>query len=466
MDSAQAQYTANEVLHAFRHDAPYLFLGSAFITVGVVSVGYCFLRRKFERLLVWLAAFAALYGIRLWLKSHLMGLELHENELLSRIPYVLDFLVPIPGFTFLRVAGFGSRDRNKKIKNQNYIFILLAVLVLIFGPMSALYSINGLIITIYLWMLLFRSLGKRMKDRASNAVRIGVVSFVALALFDNTLGSHWNLWQTEPFGFAIMLGSFGYVAARRVLEREVELGEIQKELDLARSIQQSILPSSFPASKSFKVAACYKPMTSVAGDFYDFLVANDRQAGVLVADVSGHGIPAALIASMLKMAADSNRLRAAEPAALLQAMNSALHGSTRGEMVTAAYVYLDAESKEMRYSAAGHPAMLMLREGAVTEVVENGLPLAAAPFDSFRERRLEIRAGDRLLLYTDGLVEARNGAGEMFGEERLTAAFASSVHAATEEAAGAILAAVERWSAQQDDDRTVLVCDYLGTQAA
>jgi len=70
------------------------------------------------------------------------------------------------------------------------------------------------------------------------------------------------------------------------------------------------------------------------------------------------------------------------------------------------------------------------------------------------------------LLYTDGLVEARNDVGEMFGEERLTAAFASSVHAATEEAAGAILAAVERWSAQQDDDRTVLVCDYLGTQAA
>jgi sigma-B regulation protein RsbU (phosphoserine phosphatase) len=315
-------------------------------------------------------------------------------------------------------------------------------------------------------MLLAHSLSKRIENKELNAARIGVLCFVVLALFDNTIGPGKKFPRVEPFGFAIMLGAFGYMAARRILDREVELGEIQKELDLARSIQQSILPSGFPASKSFRVAACYRPMTSVAGDFYDFLVADDWQAGVLVADVSGHGIPAALIASMLKMTADSNRSKATEPAILLQAMNAALHGSTRGEMVTAAYVYLDANAREMRYAAAGHPAMLMLREGAVTEVVENGLPLAAAPTDSFHERTLAISAGDRLLLYTDGLVEARNGAGEMFGEERLTAAFASTFHAATEDAAGRILAAVERWSAQQDDDRTVLVCDYLGTQGA
>jgi phosphoserine phosphatase RsbU/P len=268
--------------------------------------------------------------------------------------------------------------------------------------------------------------------------------------------------QLEPFGFAIMLGSFGFIAARRILDREVEFGEIQKELDLARNIQQSILPASFPHSKSFSVAVYYRPMTSVAGDFYDFLVADDRQAGVLIADVSGHGVPAALIASMLKMVADSNRPKAAEPAALMQAMNASLNGSTRGEMVTAAYVYMDAESNEMRYSAAGHPAMLMLREGAVTEVAENGLPLAAAPIDSYRERALEIKRGDRLLLYTDGLVEARNGAGEMFGEQRLGSAFASTAGLLAGDAVAKIMAAVEGWSTEQDDDRTALVCDYAG----
>ena len=118
-------------------------------------------------------------------------------------------------------------------------------------------------------------------------------------------------------------------------------------------------------------------MTSVAGDFYDFLLADDQHAGLLIADVSGHGVPAALIASMVKMAATSQRSQAAHPAALLAGMNAALCGNTQGQYVTAAYVYLDAQSRELHYSAAGHPAMLLFRDGGVIEIAENGMLLAA-----------------------------------------------------------------------------------------
>ena len=103
----------------------------------------------------------------------------------------------------------------------------------------------------------------------------------------------------EPFGFVAFLGALGYVAARQTVERDQQLGEIQKELEVARRIQLSILPGGFPVSRNFRVAARYVPMTSVAGDFYDFLVASDTQAGLLIADVSGHGVPAALIASCI-----------------------------------------------------------------------------------------------------------------------------------------------------------------------
>jgi len=457
---AEAQYTAIQILHAFRHDAVYLFLGSACVTVGIVCVGYCMLRRRSEPLLVWMAMFAALYGIRLWLQSDLMGLELARNAILTRIAVAIDFLIPIPGLRFLLAAGFTGRSGNARSARFNAIFLALAVLALIFGPKPILYTINGTVVSVFLWIMLFRSLGSRSKQKDFVAVRIGVLSFVVLALFDNILGKAWEVPRLEPFGFVAMLGTFGYMAARRMLDRELELGEIKRELDLARNIQQSILPSSFPPSKNFTVAVSYRPMTSVAGDLYDYLRATDAEAGLLIADVSGHGVPAAMIASMAKMAADSKRAQAAEPAALLHAMNSALHGNTHGEMITAAYAYLNSEREELCYAAAGHPAMFLLRNGAVTEVAENGLPLAAAAVDSYQEKRLALQTGDRLLLYTDGMVEARNSSGEMFGEERLGNAFTSTGKMPADGAVTEMMAAVERWSAEQDDDRTILICDY------
>src|SRR5258708_12564656 len=116
----------------------------------------------------------------------------------------------------------------------------------------------------------------------------------------------------------------------------------------------------FPDSPNFRVAARYIPMTSVAGDFYDFIVSNDKQVGLLIADVSGHGVPAALIASMVKLAATSQRDNATDPSSLLSGMNAALCGNTQNQFVTAAYVHLDSDLPALRYSAAGHPPMPLL----------------------------------------------------------------------------------------------------------
>jgi phosphoserine phosphatase RsbU/P len=155
--------------------------------------------------------------------------------------------------------------------------------------------------------------------------------------------------DVEPIGFAFFLGTLGYVAAKRSLHRDHQFSEIQKELESARRIQTSILPSAYPQSAHFHVATRYVPMTAVAGDFYDFLVADPTQAGLLIADVSGHGVPAALIASMVKFAATSQRANAADPALLLSGMNTVLYGNTQEQFVTAAYVYLDAPSATLRY---------------------------------------------------------------------------------------------------------------------
>jgi sigma-B regulation protein RsbU (phosphoserine phosphatase) len=325
------------------------------------------------------------------------------------------------------------------------------------------YEINDILVIGGLGILVVRSLGERAyKDRDFVVVRAGVLTFAAFALWDNTVGRLWQLDKVEMYGFAGLLGCLGYVAARRTLERDVELGEIQNELEMARRIQLSLLPGDFPASADFRVAARYVPMTSVAGDLYDYVVAGDGQAGLLIADVSGHGVPAALIASMVKMAATSQRGNSGHPARLLAGMNAALCGNTQGQYVTAAYVFLNARSGELHYAAAGHPAMLILRDGVVTEVAENGLLLAAAESADYSEKTVALKAGDRLLLYTDGLVEARNAEGALFGEDAVTAVMRETGKLTADEAADRLITAAQQWAKLQDDDLTVLICDYLG----
>jgi len=224
-------------------------------------------------------------------------------------------------------------------------------------------------------LLVIQSLLNRDRNRYFVVVRRGLLIFVAFPLWDNLVGALGRASKIEPYGFVAFLAALGYVAARQMLERGRQLNAIQTELEVARRIQLSILPAEFPHSANFRVAARYVPMTSVAGDFYDFIVADDRQAGILIADVSGHGVPAALIASMVKLAATSQRAQAADPSSFLSGMNSALLRNTQNQFVTAAYVHLNSESQELRYSAAGHPPRLLLRQGNVQEVQENGLML-------------------------------------------------------------------------------------------
>jgi sigma-B regulation protein RsbU (phosphoserine phosphatase) len=458
-----AQLTAGEVLQAFHQDEPFLFLGSAFLTVAIVSFAFCALRKRFDALLVWTAIFAGLYGLRIWMQAHVLRIDFEGNFAYERLCIAISYLIPIPALMFFRAAGFLGRGPKLTRAGQaiNSLFLLLFLCVLAFGPLRIFDLVNGAMVIVVLLILLARSVGKNAnKDHDFSVARIGIFCFVGLALWDNIVGELWMPSRAEPYGFAVLLGCLGYIGARRTLERDSKLAEIQSELELARRIQQSILPGDFPASTNFCVAARYVPMTAVAGDLYDFIVINHRQAGLFIADVSGHGMPAALIASMVKMAAISQRNLAAHPAQLLAGINIALTGNTQGQYVTAAYVYLDADKRELRYAAAGHPPMLLLREGIVTEIVENGLLLAASDAAEYSERALPLKNGDRLLLYTDGLVEARNLESKMFGEESLIAVLRETGGVSPADAADRLIASIKNWAKSQDDDLTVLVCDY------
>jgi sigma-B regulation protein RsbU (phosphoserine phosphatase) len=457
------ELTADQVLQAFRHDAPSLLFGAIIMAVGLVSAAFSALRRKYDRLLIYLGLLAVLYGLRMWMQSQLLFLTMQEWPFYARLASAIDFVVPIPAILFLDAAGFLHRKMRSGTYVLEGILALLALGTLVVGRQNIFYTINAVLIIAALTTLVLISMGRRSADRDAVVIRRGLLIFAAFIFWENfrsILGI--RLPDIEPIGFVSFLAALGYVAARQALQRDMQLSEIRKELEVARRMQLSILPARFPNSANFRVAARYVPMTSVAGDFYDFIVADDDRAGLLIADVSGHGVPAALIASMVKLAATSQRANAADPARLLSGMNAALCGNTQEQFVTAAYVHLDSISGTLRYSAAGHPPMLLLRRGEVMEISENGLILAAFDHATYTNDTRQLESGDRFLLYTDGIVEAANNQGDFFGQEALSAVLRQTADLTPAAASDQIVSVVQHWSASQDDDLTVLICDYVG----
>src|SRR5215472_6104151 len=226
----------------------------------------------------------------------------------------------------------------------------------------------------------------------------------------------------KPFSPAVVKARVHtHLALRETRENLAkQLLAIQKELETARLIQQSILPETLPQIDGLDIAARYVPMASVAGDFYDFIVVDDKHVGILVADVSGHGMPAALIASMLKIALAAQAVHADNPVQVLHGLNQALCGKFQHHYVTAAYAFVDMKKRTLTYAGAGHPPLLMWggNTPGVRDVIENGLFLGKFDFATYSSVEIPLSPGDRGLLYTDGVSETNNPEGVEFGSGR------------------------------------------------
>ncbi len=207
-------------------------------------------------------------------------------------------------------------------------------------------------------------------------------------------------------------------------------------------------------------------MTEVAGDFYEFLPVDKHRIGLLITDVSGHGVPAALIASMIKVAVQSVAAHAANPPELLRQLRNILSGDLRGQFVSAAYLWIDTETGIARYSAAGHPPLFYWRaaDSSLARITSNGA-LIGVPFETeYPVRELTCSAGDRFLLYTDGISEAENEVGESFGDSKLEGIVHDNPSVSADELSRQILTQLSSWrpaSTPQQDDLTLIVIEAL-----
>ena len=256
------------------------------------------------------------------------------------------------------------------------------------------------------------------------------------------------------------------MALETLFTNERRLLAIETELETARQIQFSILPTSVPEFENLRVAASYLPMTSVAGDFYQFVRSDNHHLGILVADVSGHGIPAALISSMIKVAMQSVAIHADDPAQVLGGLNRILSSEAHGQFASAAYVWLDTENRNALYSAAGHPPLLCWRNtsGEMQRIESNGLLFGVEPDSEYPVCSVLLAPSDRFLLYTDGVTETENAAGEAFGDQQLERVVRNHRLHPASELSRQVLSELQRWrpaAMSQQDDITLIVVDVL-----
>ncbi len=211
---------------------------------------------------------------------------------------------------------------------------------------------------------------------------------------------------------------------QRLEQERIERELIEQELGLARTIQQASLPKEVPRLEGWQISPYYQPAREVGGDFYDFFDLEDGRVVVVVGDATGKGMPAALIAE-----ATSNMLRAvaqalgsSSPGGVLSRVNETLLARIPDNMfVTCFYAILDPESGHLSYANAGHDLPYLWRGGDCEELRARGMPLGLMPGMSYKEKETLLQAGEAALLYSDGLVEAHDPEGEMFGFPRLRA---------------------------------------------
>jgi sigma-B regulation protein RsbU (phosphoserine phosphatase) len=266
-----------------------------------------------------------------------------------------------------------------------------------------------------------------------------------------------------------MSNLFGRATHNLVLHEQLDTAYkiVDQELKVVADIQRSLLPSELPNIPGTQFAAHYQTSRRAGGDYYDFFPLPDGQWGILIADVSGHGTPAAVLMAVTHSIAHTHPGPPTPPGNLLAYLNAQLCRCYIGEsdtFVTAFYGIYDPRSKELTYSSAGHlpPRVRSGASGSIVTLAEGGgLPLGIDPEHTFDGASYRLASGDRVLFYTDGITEAESPTGEMFGTGRLDEVLLEAGSCAAQGCLDDILQRIDTFTAgaPAEDDRTLLVAD-------
>ena len=463
-----------EELASLARDLPLLALGAILLATGLIALLLRVVHRAARG--VPLTAFGAivlLYGLRLFteqpsFRAVAVGPALLWDYIIAICTYLL---IPVVFVFVEHFLGPGWRSSIRRVWQVHLVYAVSAIAIDIgTGTPLATVSLNNVLVVVWMVVVLANlAAGAFRLDREIRIVRVGLGVLVILIIHDNLAAGGlgllpWSL-SLEPVGAVIMVGCLGYALALRTFGNERRLATLDHELRTARRIQRSLLPAELPRLPGAELAVRYIPMAAVGGDLYDCMQISDHHLGLLVADVAGHGIPAALIASMVKTAAVAQSRVADKPAELLEGINRRLCGQVDGHYVTAAYVYVNLDTGQLRHASAGHPPPFFVSrtDQTVHAIGDSGLLLGFMPDARYTTTELALTPGDRLVLYTDGVVEAASPSGEFFDPMRLREMLQQHTELSPETWADRLLERLTEWSGKPalelDDDLTLVVLD-------
>jgi hypothetical protein len=447
-------------------DLAMIALGFVLFTVGVTAV---LLATAYWRLAGWrLLSFGLLtllYGTRILIGVPALAplFDFPGRSMVFTTAFIV-YALPVVGLVYAeQIRGPGWRSSLRRLWQVGLVMMgaFIAYDSAIGRPWASLpvyrVFVNAVMVVLLPHVVLWRH-----RDRVETIERTaGTATLLLPVIHDNLMG-----FRLLPWRVSLEMANHPGVkeSSRSVGSLPTSAaGHCREEMATARSIQSR--PAGSCARVRNRIAVRFVPARWVGGDVYDFLSIDEGRLVVLVADVTGHGVPAALIASMVKVAFSSQIQHADEPGRILSEVNRVLSGRFEGRFVTAACIYLDADCPLARYSLAGHPPPLLRQHatGELVELREGGLPLGLFPEVVYPTAAVAFGPGDRLLLYTDGLTDARDRSGAWFGDSELGPFMAASRATSAGGFLDALMSHLHRWSGREpgltEDDLTAVVID-------
>jgi phosphoserine phosphatase RsbU/P len=456
-----------------------LLISETIATLGVAAVIlYGFRRRDREKFLLWLGLFSILYAIILIVRNSAFRMGFGQPQAIGlALDHIIGLSTVVPGLLlFDDFYGRGWRDSVRWLIGVYCAVAAFAATGIAHHHHARLVLPPGtvLVISVPIVLAVGYIAGYRPPPLPHRRILFaGMIFFFCAYSIDRLLHRQVGNWHAgvEPYGFLVLVICLWFVTIQRIIADDRRLNSLNDEMRAATRIQKAILPREIPMLENAKIAVRYAPMADVAGDLYDFVTSQPCCMGVLVADVIGHGMPAALVASMVKVAVSTGCRNDSGPASIISGLNTVLCKEAREQYVTAAYLYLDTASGIGRHAAGAHPSPFLWRRRKQTleKLGDSGLLLGVRANETYDESEFHFDHGDRLLLYTDGLTEAENAAEESFGETALPAFIRDMRDSGTEEFADRLLLEALDWSRDgrgkgQKDDITIVVIDLKGSE--
>ena len=431
-------------------DLAFLAYGSVLVVVGLVMVSTPF----------WLRSVggygAGFLGLAIALQGTRVLSSIEAVRLVSRIdPAVLDYVGPFclygittPAYLAIeRLWGSGWGLSLRRVWQGGAIFFVGAVSWdLVNGAGSSLPAYAWTVIA-YRVVMAANLLTGRLETEPTDRVAVGGMCVILLcAVYDNVaplFGVHYL--EARHIGIVVFVVTLVPAVVMRGQVREQRLAALEQELQVAARLQQALLPPAADRPTSCPAVVRYIPMRQVGGDLYDFVPPGRRRFGVLLVDVTGHGVPAALFASAVKMAVVAERPNALDPAAFVTGLNRRLFPSLEGNLATAVHACVDLDAGRLRMVSAGHPQPLLYRAaaGQAVPLVNDGVAMGLFEDSTYVETACPLAPEDRLVLYTDGLTEVASPAGRFFGQDAVRDFLVSGASLPLSEWVDALLAEVD-----------------------